>query len=110
MSRPRLASAVRRDVRIVTRWTPGDWKRVCGVAARLGVTRSAYVRQQTLTGARRRRQPVPARLDPELRRELGRVGNNLNQISRALNMGEAVKPANLEAVIEKLGSLLERVE
>ena len=108
MSRPRLVSAARRDVRIVTRWTPPEWKRVCEVAARLGVTRSAYVRQQTLTAARRR-QPVPADLDPELRRELGRIGNNLNQIARALNIGEQVKPAKLEAVIDELGSLLERV-
>ena len=108
MSRLRLASAVRRDVRIVTRWTPPEWKRVCEVVARLGVTRSAFVRQQTLTGARRR-HPAPAGLNPELRRELGRIGNNLNQIARALNIGEGVKPAKLEAVIYELGSLLERV-
>ena len=109
MSRPRLDSAARRDVRIATRWTAAEWSQVREHAEKLGTSRSAFVRRSTLlalVSLRRKRGPRP---DPAHRRDLARIGSNLNQIARALNAGRAVEPANFAAVVDELGRLLERV-
>lgn len=111
MSRPRLDSAARRDVRIATRWTAAEWNQVREHAEKLGTSRSDFVRRSTLralAAARRRKQRGP-RPDPALRRDLARVGSNLNQIARALNAGRAVEPDNFAVVVDDLGRLLERV-
>lgn len=110
MSRPRLDSAARRDVRIATRWTAAEWSQVREHAEKIGTSRSAFVRRSTLLelSARRRRERGP-RPDPALRRDLARIGSNLNQIARALNAGRAVEPGNFAAVVDELGRLLDRV-
>jgi Bacterial mobilisation protein (MobC) len=79
-----------RTEQIVTRWTPQERAELEARSARAGLTATAYLRQQALGGAgprARRRPPVDADALLMLEGQLGRIGNNLNQLARAANAG-----------------------
>lgn len=79
-----------RTVRMIHRWTPAEREALTARAKAAGVSVSAYVRAAALEGEapapkRRRSSETRPRLDPAEFRQLVAIGNNLNQIARALN-------------------------
>ena len=78
-------------MRLEVRTTPEDMARWQAVAESRGVSLSDLVRS-LLDGQRRSPRPQRAAptVDPELLRELARIGNNLNQLVRAAGQQEPV--------------------
>lgn len=99
------------------RVTPDEYRQIETNAEREGLTFGSYLRTRAVETptTRAMRRPVVERVIlSKLTAELGRSGNNLNQIARALNSGEtatidAIQAALAEhrqilaAVIETLG-------
>lgn len=81
-------------MRIEIRTTPEDKERWQEIAASKGVSLSELVRV-TLDGQRLRKRRDPPKVDPDLLRELARIGNNLNQLARAANRRQPVPAAAL---------------
>jgi len=83
----------------LVRWTNEEFARVAAKADKAGLAMAAFIRAATLgdAGPRAQRRP-PA--DQQVLREglgqLGRVGNNLNQIARAFNVGKFPSPPELK--------------
>ena len=69
-------------MRIEIRTTPEEKQHWQAIAENKGVTLSELVRS-ALGGQRLRKRREPPRVDPDLLRELARMGNNLNQLARA---------------------------
>lgn len=81
-------------MRIEIRTTPEEKRRWQEIAENKGVSLSELVRS-TLGGQRLRKRREPPRVDPDLLRELARMGNNLNQLARAANRRQPVPAATL---------------
>lgn len=64
------------------------------IAASRGVSLSELIRA-TLSGQRLRVRRSAPRVDPDLVRELARIGNNLNQLARAANRRSPVETVSL---------------
>jgi len=64
------------------------------IAAGRGVSLSALIRA-ALSGQRLRTRRGPPPVDPDLVRELARIGNNLNQLARAANRRSPVETVSL---------------
>ena len=82
------------------RLTPDERAQLDAAAERAGLTVGAFIRQQCLgtPGPRAaRRPPVERAALAQLIGQLGKCGSNLNQIARALNMGE--EPGEIDAAI-----------
>lgn len=82
----------------LVRFTDEEFAFLAARADRAGLTHAAYIRATVLgTPGPRAQRRAPA--DQEALRaalgQLGRVGNNLNQIARVLNAGEDHDPAEL---------------
>jgi hypothetical protein len=80
----------RRTAHITIRLTPDERTAIDESAQRAGLTAGSYARSILLaapTPRQVRRPPVERRELARLLGEVGRVGNNLNQIARALNSG-----------------------
>lgn len=71
-------------MRIEIRTTPEEKRRWQEIAENKGVSLSELVRS-ALGGQRLRKRREPPKVDPDLLRELARMGNNLNQLARAAN-------------------------
>ena len=71
-------------MRIEIRTTPEEKQHWQAIAENKGVSLSELVRS-TLKGQRLRKRREPPKVDPDLLRELARMGNNLNQLARAAN-------------------------
>ena len=106
MARPRLNPAERRTRQINVRVTEAEAAALAEQAGRARLTVAAYLRRRGL------RRPVRAaperRLAAEDRRELNRIGVNLNQMTRLMHSGRAVHPGLREAV-ERVAALVETV-
>ena len=76
------------------RFTPDEFEAVASAASSRGVTLSALVRHLTL-GSELPKQPPP-KVDQETYRELGHIGNNLNQIAKRLNSPHGPSPGEAE--------------
>ena len=76
-------------MRIEIRTTPEEKRRWQEIAENKGVSLSELVRS-ALGGQRLRKRREPPRVDPDLLRELARMGNNLNQLARAANRRQPV--------------------
>ena len=100
MARPRLNPAERRTRQINVRVTEAEAVALAEQAGRARLTVAAYLRRR---GLRRRVRAVrERRLAAEDRRELNRIGVNLNQMVRAMHTGRAVHPG-LRAAAERRG-------
>jgi len=80
-----------RNRRIIVRCTDSEFSAIFDRADRAGLYAAAYLRAAALgsPGPRAvRRPPVDRQELCRLLGELGRVGNNLNQIARALNVDD----------------------
>lgn len=81
-------------MRIEIRTTPEEKRRWQEIAENKGVSLSELVRS-ALGGQRLRKRREPPKVDPDLLRELARVGNNLNQLARAANRRRPLPAAAL---------------
>lgn len=87
---------------IPVRVTDEERAAIAAKADAAGLTLAAYLRAAALgsPGPRaRRRLPVSHVALRQLLGELGRVGNNVNQIARALNSGEAADVVELREAL-----------
>jgi hypothetical protein len=91
------------------RLTPPEKTKLEERAEAAGMDVAAFVRHQTL-GERGPRTRVRFAGDvaelARLRGELGRVGNNLNQLTRLANIGDIERPAMLDAALADVLALL----
>lgn len=103
--RPSLAVAESRVERVAFRMTADELARVQAEAERAGVSVSEYCRAAALG------QRVRVRSAPDLSAalvSLNRVGVNLNQIARTLNVGQPV-PVDLDEVLADVQAAVERL-
>ena len=101
MARPRLKPEERRRKQINVRVTEAEAAALSDHAGRARLTVAAYLRAR---GLRRPVRSAPERrLAPEARRELNRVGVNLNQITRR------GVPPGLLAAVERVAALVESI-
>lgn len=87
-----------RNVTVTVRMTAEERNRLETLSAKSGLAAGAFMRAASLNdpGLRSRRRPPADHVAlRKLLGELGRVGNNINQIARALNTGEEIEPAEL---------------
>ena len=102
MARPRLNPAERRTRQINVRVTEAEAVALAEQAGRARLTVAAYLRRRGLR--RRVRAATERRLAAEDRRELNRIGVNLNQMVRLMHSGRAVHPGLREAVERARGA------
>jgi hypothetical protein len=79
-----------RTEQMVVRCTPEERAELEARAVRAGLAVGAYLRQQALGGSgprARRRPPADAAALLLVEGQLGRIGNNVNQLARAANAG-----------------------
>lgn len=111
MARPRLSAEQRKSCSLTIWVTPAERELLRERASAAGVPLTAFVRAAAL-GRRTRGRPR-RELAAEDRRELLRVGNNINQIARRVNRrgwraaGRA--PVSYRRPIEEAARALERV-
>ena len=87
------------------RCTEGEYAALLGKAAQAGLSLSEYVRQMAMNGKIIVRQ---SKVDFTLVDQLRRVGVNLNQQTRRMNLGGTVAP-ELRTLWEKLDKLLDQI-
>lgn len=104
MARPRAPEEERRSECFAIRLTPAERLALQEEAERLSLSPTSLARQRLLRG--RVVVQEHRRLDPRQAFELGRIGVNLNQIARALNSGQNLNSAAIEAALGELRQLL----
>ena len=95
-----------RGVTVTVRLTAEERAQLEALSSRSGLAAGAFMRAAAFGGAGPRAQRRPSADHAVLRQllgELGRVGNNINQIARALNSGQA---ADLPQLKEALNAYL----
>jgi hypothetical protein len=106
--RPKL----RRTGHITIRLSPEEREALDAASERAGLMNGSYVRQ-VLFGAAMprqvRRPPIEKKELGRLLGELGRVGNNLNQIAHATNAGLPVIRADLAKALEGLATVRDAI-
>lgn len=86
MTRPANGRGDIRSLIVKARFTAAEKKSLLELAAQAGLTTSDFIRVRTIGGKPQTHKATPARADLiRLQAELNRVGNNANQIARALN-------------------------
>jgi hypothetical protein len=83
------------------------------LAEREGLTVGSYVRSRALshpTTRAVRRPTVEVQLLSQLLAQLGRVGSNLNQITRRVNSGEILRPADISEAIAACRHIAEQAK
>lgn len=79
------------------RFTESEWERVTARAERAGRAPRELAREALLQGSMTSAPKERARADAELTGQVARMGNNLNQIARALNEAAAAGVLDREA-------------
>lgn len=109
MPRPKIEPEVRRLKAVGIRWTAAERDEVRAVAAEHGMSRSEFCRQAILRSVRDgRRRHIGPRSVPEIRRELRRVGAQLQRILRRLEDRAAPVPPKLGQAIDRIAELVAR--
>ena len=85
MARPKLSDDNLRSHRVSVFFSPAELRILRRWAEAAQMSFPAYLRERSLSGWMRYQEP--RRLAAEEFRELSRIGNNINQIARALNQG-----------------------
>jgi uncharacterized protein (DUF1778 family) len=94
------------------RLSPEELAELAEAAERSGITVTGYAARAALSAARQEMPPDAREFAVQLfavRREVARVGVNLNQIARRLNGQQAVPPATVEAALRAARQALEQV-
>ena len=87
MGRPQLTAGRRRTKQLGVRLSAAEWRAVAARASRAGVRPATFVREAALSAPGRSVSPSADVATVEERRELRRIGANLNQVARRLNAG-----------------------
>lgn len=90
---------------LFARVTPEEKSAVVARADRAGMATAAFMRALALgdPGPRARRTPPVNHIAlRQIVADLGRIGNNLNQLARGMNMGEAPEVAELREAAQSL--------
>jgi len=102
-----------RNKRSYIRWTSDEFNQAAAKADNCGLSFAAFLRAAVLdgdTGARaQRRPPIDHKALRQSLGEVGRVGNNINQIARALNSGEKANLPELQEVLRDCIDVLNRI-
>ena len=98
MGRPQLSADRRRTKQLGVRVSASEWRVIEARASRAGVRPTSFLREAALSG-RGRLRPSTDEATVEERRELRRIGANLNQVARRLNAGG---DADVLAVLREL--------
>ena len=85
-----------------------EWERIDETAARVGLSRSGFIRRAVL---RMDIRVPPSQLDREALREVSAVGNLLNQLTRAVHAGHVDRALeeDLRHAIRLVTALVERI-
>ena len=94
----------KRTVRIYIRVTPKEFKTIMNKSSESGLTASEFIRRSVM-GKTIHAAP-PAEFN-DLIREIKRVGSNLNQMLRKLNMAGISHPLELERVSKNLTDIVD---
>jgi hypothetical protein len=97
-----------RNRRIIVRCTDSEFATILDRADRAGLFAAAFLRASALgsPGPRAvRRPPVDRQELARLLGELGRVGNNLNQIARALNVDDPPPTSEITAALKDFSTM-----
>jgi hypothetical protein len=81
----------KKTISVTSRYDADEFAELEAAASRAGLTRASYQRVQSLSKAKTRstrRAPVEKELLARALGQLGKIGSNLNQISRAANMNK----------------------
>ena len=97
MSRRSGSEQRQRTIALATRWSPEEYDMLNSIADYSGVSRAEVLRQLV---ARDHRNLIPSR---DLTREVRRLGNNANQLARAVNAG---KPLAFNALNQLYAEML----
>lgn len=108
MARPRKEHIEARSERLNLRLTQGERATLEAKAAAAGVPPSDYARRVALGGRLAIVQTKAA--DPQLVLALNRIGVNLNQIARAINVHSGFSPADLSQILARLNQLLDDLQ
>ena len=89
MTRPQKEMDMKREHRVTIRLTDTEFSIIENVAAQAEMNISEYMRTQTMEGKVNARFEIVAYVDQikKLIGEFGKIGSNLNQISRYFNQG-----------------------
>ena len=85
MSRPSLPPVQRRSRTVGVRMNRHEWDTLVARAAAAGQRPTAYIRAAAALASSRPARAAAAIASVEERRELRRIGNNLNQVARKLH-------------------------
>lgn len=92
----------RRSHQSLIRWTDEEFTDITEKADKAGLAIAAFMRAAALgdTGPRaQRRPPADHKALRQILGHVGRIGNNINQIARALNSGEKAPIHDLPAAL-----------
>ncbi len=102
-----------RTIQRSTRFTRDEFNRIAAKADNCGLGFAAFLRAAGLDGdagqRAQRRPPVDHKVLRQHLGEVGRLGNNINQIARALNSGEKAKLPVLDEVLRACLDVLNRI-
>ena len=108
-TKPRLPVEHAKSRKVTVRFRIGEYTRIESEAGMIATSPSDYIRLKALG------LPLPQPPLPEMRRdlclELGRVGNNLNQLLKAIHEGRvvSVRAQEIEPVVEVLKKIKSEV-
>lgn len=90
-----------------------EFNRIAAKADKAGLAFTAFLRAAALDGdvgpRAQRRPPVDHKALRQYLGQVGRLGNNINQIARALNSGEKAKLPELQQVLRACLDILNRI-
>ena len=102
----------RRSRQSLVRWTDEEFNAVAAKADKAGLAIAAFMRAAALGDAGPRAQRRPPADHKALRQilgQLGRIGNNLNQIARAQNAGEMLRVPELKEALRAYNALRDAI-
>ena len=97
----------KRSVPSMVRFTPDEFALVVGRARASGRPPARFIREAALGAIPRERRSAA---NAELLRQLGRIGNNLNQLAARAHIGTALPAELIETALGELLAAVRRIE
>lgn len=102
-----------RNKRFSMRLMDDEFNRIAAKADKAGLAFTAFMRAAALDGdagpRAQRRPPADHKALRQLLGEVGRIGNNINQIARALNTGEKANLPDLQQALRAYIDIRNRI-
>jgi hypothetical protein len=98
----------KRDRQLNLKLTRREFDWICARAARQALRPVDHVRSQLLADRPIRSPAKQGHLDPLFLLQLSRLGNNLNQIARRLNVMRMAAPEGLVPLLEEIRTLIRK--